>query len=559
MFVVSIKGERSGSYGTGSCCLYFEFRSANRRFIMLNSYQVVRSSQRRACLIFRDQYHVSSILQDDAETPAESSSPPSLDPALLRSAAIDYNNRRAAYKRNVSELRKSYAQQIAEETAKAQAAAESARQTLTRQRLERQRKKNERSAANALRLEQFRKDREQEFHRHLEQQQQIRTAKYERFQAARQLVVDELEQEAPLWMTSVEEVNKAFSHENTQLLWAFPGGVLGAPQPTADATFWEYQSHTWHMTKTYKSQKQLLLEKIEEEAYDEANIDPAVWTLERRAAWENKQRKAKLRALIHAAGRTALIQRQQQLLNDLHEQQMNESDVPKPKPVASMKVLRNNRAIEEEGAKVALENPHQFFQFDQSMASGKGKPVDLRDPIRDEYPDIFPKIIGREPAPDTRTEKEKKVAQKEMDKKWAEMEAQAVDEEEEENANAIDYDTFEYNADDEDFKSGSYNESEIDWVTEQLSSKLKYFEQEYALDLDAAKQDLKSEITDEKSLEAALIRLPADELVKLSDLDEKYSQMDAAEVEAAIAEIKHLDKDQILQIMSRDRSVDESV
>ena len=358
-------------------------------------------------------------------------------------------------------------------------------------------------------------------------------------------------------MTTVEEVEASFSHENTQLLWAFPGGVLGAPHPTMDATFWEYQSHTWHMTKTYSSQKEILLEQLQDEAYREANVDPNVWTPERIAAYQNTQRKAKLRAMIHAAGRTSLIQRQQQLLHEAHS--TTNDDIPKPKPVASMKILRNNKAIEQEGAKLALEDPQRFFQFDQSMASGKGQPIDLRDPIMDDHDEIFPSVIGRDPSIDTRTEKEKKLAQKELEKKWAEMETNnnnaADDDDEEEDKDAVDYDTFEYDTDDEDYNSGRYSEEEIEWVTEQLSSKLQHYEQEFLQDLDAAKQDLQN---DTGSLEAALIRLPAEELVKLSDLDEQYHQMTESEVETAMAEIKHLDKDQIRAIIGRDRSVEET-
>jgi hypothetical protein len=384
------------------------------------------------------------------------------------------------------------------------------------------------------------------------------------------LVIDEiLEPEAPLWLCTVDEVEAAFTHENMQLLWAKPGGVLGAPNPTLDARFWEYQSHTWHMNKTYKSPQQLLLEELEHEAYLNANIDPAIWTAERKAAWENKQRKAKLRALIHAAGRTALIRRQLQMLDEQHQAELKKVNyLPQPLPVPSLEVLRDDTAIEQEGKKLALERPADFFKFDQSMASGRGVPIDLVDPLRAEHPNVFPLVVGREPPPDTRTEKEKKQELRELEKKWAVMApvTDAEDDDEDgDDANdpdAIDYETFTGLEDDEDFQAGRYSEDEIEWVTEKLAAKLHHFQLDFAQDLDSARQDLKNQVkaaatATEKvdvSLEAALLKLTNDELIQLSDLDDQYASMTPTQAEAAMAEIRFLSRDHILQLVSRDRT-----
>jgi hypothetical protein len=571
-------------------------------------------------LYFRRSFHASAIGYDDEATAtaaaaaaaaadekaaaekqasAAQKAAAAAQKAVWRAAALDYNNRRAAYNRSVRQVRKLYASQIAEENETARLAKESAQQTLTRQRLERQRLKNEKSAVNALRLEQFRQDRERDFETHLDDQQIVRDATHERFRAARQVLIDDvLEPEAPLWLTTVDEIHTAFSHENTQLLWGRPGGVIGAPNPTLDARFWEYQSHTWHMTKTYKSPKQILLEDLEHEAYLEANIDPNVWTFNRQAEWENQRRRSKLRALIHAAGRSALIRRQQRLLEDQYETALQQADqLPQPRPVPSLELLRDDVAIEQEGMKLALATPSDFFQFDQSMASGRGVPVDLVDPLRKEHPNVFPLVVGRDPPPDTRTEKEKKLELRELEKKWAVAAAvtDAADDDDDDDDDANDPDTLDYESfvgltDDEDYNAGRYSADEIEWVSEQLAAKLHHYQQEFAQDLDSARQDLKSEITavpmmipttttttttaagtaddntndnnDNKirdaSLESALLKLSDDELIQLSDFDDLYrsGRLSEAQAVAAMAEIRFLSPAHLRQLVSRDRTVD---
>jgi hypothetical protein len=535
--------------------------------------------------------------------------------------ARDYNNRRAAYKRQVSLLRREYADEIVKQRAADEAEEENRRQKLTRQRLERQRRKNMKSARNALREEELRKQREHEFNQHLEVQQRLRDAKNDRYTAARQMVVDELEAEAPLWLTTPEEVEAAFSDPaKEQLLWARPGGIMGAPNPSIDAHFWKFETHTWNMEKTYVSQRQDLLDRIEEEAYNEANVDAKFWTPERIQAQEKLEQKARLRAMVYSAGRAELLRKQRELIK---EDSMNDL-VPGAAKVPSLSVLGNDAAIEKEGAQILMKDPTKFFVFDDdnSSASGNktesaflytgptlGAPIALRDPLRDNPEgSVFPEIIGKYPKPDTRTEREKKLAERE-EKMWAaaQLEAQkeldasgAEYEEEDEDAGpGLDYDELDENdSDDEEWARGldpeadidvlhtpreyRYDEDDVDWVLRKMNDKVQFLNQQLSQDVDVIKEEMRMELRKmvaastkdpsasevqgdsatnadailEGSLEAALLALPEKQLLALSDLEEFYEpgKMADYELAAAIKEIPGLTEEQIMLVLNRDRS-----
>jgi hypothetical protein len=573
------------------------------------------------CFIFERCYSVTLILNDDvaaaeAKKLKDEAMQKKLDAKLL---ARDYNNRRAAYKRQVSLLRREYADEIVKQRAADEAEEENRRQKLTRQRLERQRRKNVKSALNALREEELRKQREREFNEHLEVQQRLRDAKNERYTAARQMVVDELEAEAPLWLTTPEEVEAAFSDPaKEQLLWARPGGILGAPNPTVDAHYWKFETHTWNMTKTYVSQRQDLLDRIEEAAYNEANIDKKFWTPERIEAQEKLEQKAKLRAMVYSAGRAELLKKQREFIKEDAKNDL----LPTTARVPSLSVLSNDAAIEKEGAQILMRDPTKFFVFDNdNNASGGsvesymgptlGAPIALRDPLRD-GPEgtVFPEIIGKYPKPDTRTEREKKLAERE-EKMWAaaqveaqkELEASGAgvdyDEEDDDAAPGIDYDEIdEHDSDDEEWGRGldpetdigvlqtpreyRYSEDDVDWVLRKMNDKVKFLNQQFTQDVEVIKEEMKMELRkmvaatandtspteeqgrgptqadaiSEESLEAALLALPENQLLALSDLEESYEpgKMADYELAAAMKEIPGLTEEQIMFILNRDRS-----
>jgi len=528
-----------------------------------------------------------------------------------RRMAQDYNNRRAAYKRQVSVLRKQYAEEYARWKKEMEAAKSTEQEKITRKRLERQRRKNIRSAQNALRQEELRQAREKEFNEHLERQQIIREAQEERFRRARQLVVDELEKEAPLWLTTPEEVEAAFTHESEQLLWTRPGGVIGAPNPSTDAHFWQFQAHAQDFRRTYPLMRDVFLEDMEEEAYLDANVDANFWTPERVEEHEKMEEKARLRAMVQTAGRNELLRKQRQFIEaDADEALEDESAIGQLPAVPSMKVLHDKEALEREGASLLLKDPTRFFHFEESEQDEApeegdddeyegptlGAPVRLRDPVRDNTPDgnPWPRIIGKVERPDTRTEREKKQEERnirlmeaaEAAEKAQKLEAGGgaieVDLEREENiGDEIDYDTRPYDSDEEEWFKGldpekdadimnipaerRYTEDDFAFVVDKLEGKVEFFEQELKLEFDSLRQEILSnkrmmaessdeEIIEEGSVEAAFMALSDQELVALSDLDEAYSpDMPREEFEAFMKDIPGLTEEQLLMVLSRDR------
>jgi hypothetical protein len=463
-----------------------------------------------------------------AAAEAKATAAAAAEAAMRRSASLEHNNKRASYKRRVGNLRRQYLEEHKIYSAQDLAEKDAAVAITTRRRLERQRAKNERSFQNAIRQEELKRQTTAAFEDHLKQQQEIRTAKEAFHQRARQLLVDDLEEESHLWLTTPEEVEAAFSDPNNeQMLWARPQGVLGVPNPSLDSHFWSYEGHTWDRSKTYKTRSEVLLEKLEHEAYVDTNVDfEKFWTDEKIQDTEAIAQKAKLRANVRQAGRKALLQRQKGYIDT--EQETAEGEPPKPPPIPSLAVLGNTKAQEEEGAEIMLKDPTKFFIFDNGSgsnsanddndASGNGEesksnasyagsslgvPVALRDPLRTGKPQgrVFPIPIGKLPKPDLRSEKEKKRQERE-ERLWAAAGKAAGDEgaseedlllaeEDREIGEAIDYEDAHANwdSDDEDWEKGldedldkdllavprdfRYRDEDLDKVIEDLEAKAK--------------------------------------------------------------------------------------
>lgn len=441
--------------------------------------------------------------------------------AMRRSASLEHNSKRASYKRRVGNLRRQYLEEHKRYSAQDLAEKDAAVAITTRRRLERQRAKNERSFQNAIRQEELKRQTQAAFEDHLKQQQEIREAKEVFHQRARQILVDDLEEESHLWLTTPEEVEAAFSDPNNeQMLWARSQGVLGVPNPSLDSHFWSYEGHTWDRSKTYKTRSEVLLEKLEHEAYVDTNVDfEKFWTTDKIQDTEAMEQKAKLRANVRQAGRKALLQRQKGYIDT--EQETAEGEPPKPPPIPSLAVLGNTKAQEEEGAEIMLKDPTKFFVFDGNDAIGSnndddkskanasyagsslGVPVALRDPLRTGKPQgrVFPIPIGKLPKPDLRSEKEKKRQERE-ERLWAAAGKAAGDEgaseedllmaeEDREIGEAIDYEDAHANwdSDDEDWEKGldedldkdllavprefRYRDEDLDKVIEDLEAKAK--------------------------------------------------------------------------------------
>lgn len=387
----------------------------------------------------------------------------------VRAEEQRYARERRLYREQVSALRKRYAQEIAEKRAAEQAREAADRAAVTARRRERQRLKNLRSIKSAKREIEKRAARAKEFERELEVAQKNRDARNERYRAARQLLINELEEEAPLWMTTREEVDAALSgRDNVQKLWAAPC-LVGAAPP--DAAFWRYETHAMPKLGALPTKKELALERIEEDIHAKTNMDPNVWTEERVQETIGKMEKAKLRALVQNAGRNAIINRHNEAvrekylggipdMKEQHKDKIPPHEIVQPSrklPAPNMKLLVDYEAMEEEGAKILMENPGQFFVFDDHhdqevdslkatnkdnkhkqedfanaapTTTTRGRPVSLKHEFGHGFSDHpYPTVIGREIPPDTRTARERKRAQKEEERAARRAEAAETDEE----------------------------------------------------------------------------------------------------------------------------------
>jgi hypothetical protein len=518
---------------------------------------------------------------------------------LNKHAAREFGRRKAAYKRQVGQLRKEYLGEYLTHKAEDEAARETEQAEATRKRLERQRSKNERSAENALRQVELRRQTHLAFQDHLQQMQEKRDAKNKLFTRAQQLIIEELEEEAPFWMTTPEEVGAAFTHEAEQLLWSRPNGILGAPNPSDDSHYWQYEAHTWQMKKTYKTQRDILLEELEEEAYSKANVDPNFWTPERLEQQEELERKARLRALVRLEGRRALLKKQKEFLDE--EAISEDGEPPKPVPVPSLGVLSDVTAQEKEGSELLFKDPTKFFIFDRNQASNTGDedsdeaysggtlglPVELRDPLRTGTPQgrVFPQGIGKMPKPDTRTEKEKKRQERE-EKLWAAAQAQARTDQDEidmaadedmEQGEPLNYDANDgWDSDDEEWVKGldpetdadiintprelRYREEDVEWVIEQLENKASQIQSHVRNNLSVMQQELRAKKDRREKEKQAQSILATGDAPEAIEEDQQSSFLDAktvqklervgADVEKLESVLSSLSEDQLIALFS---------
>ena len=376
--------------------------------------------------------------------------PDEIDPSVLADA---YNRRRAVYNRSVSALRKQYLAEFVEQREREKKTKAQETKKLKRAALERKRIKAMRTAENAEVEVEKRRVRLAEWQAELEATQRERDAKKALYRTARQRIVDELEAECHLWLTTPDEVEAALSSPAAaQALWSRPGGLVGAPSgpDTAfgDDDFWRYESHTFDSRPTYKTPREVMLERFEELAYLQANNEEGYWTQERLAEAESKEQRARLRAVVREEGRKSLLNKQRELMRDAYQQDSGKDSKggtgrlpPKSMPAPNLDYLADYEAQEREGAKILLEDPARFFFFERdlpgrdnvanlhaseqasedagdgtvtvnadssssSSSASLGRPVGLKNPFYGIAP--FPLRMGRDLPKDTRTEKEKK-------------------------------------------------------------------------------------------------------------------------------------------------------
>jgi len=363
-----------------------------------------------------------------------------------------YEKQRQLYNKQVSALRKQYAEEISTQKALEQAKQAKERQEILLKKQERQRAKNLRSIENAKRDIAEKAERAKEFEKELEMQQIKRETRNDLFRKARMLFLEELEEESVHWMTSPEEVEEQLGGwEAEQLLWSTPYLIGVVPE---DATFWRYQTHTQPRNRRLQSPKEYILEKLEEYIFIQSNFDSNFWTPERRRDVIQWQEKAKLRALVQNRGRAILLQKQYRMLQEEYLQNAPNMQIkgnrydrsiirPQKKiPAPSLEILANESAQEKEGAKLLMEDPSKFFVFNSTTTTNNsnnsnnsnnnnnnnndtdtiasksttvlGKPISLKHefgPKGNSEP--YPLLLAKDIQTQNLTQKEKKRAQKE--------------------------------------------------------------------------------------------------------------------------------------------------
>ena len=523
------------------------------------------------CLTSRSYSSTSQVL---SSKPSSSSSKPSKD--LRLKVASNYNTRRATYNKAVGQLRKQYADEVAKQRLTDEKAQAEKKAEETRKRLERQRSKNLRSVQNAMRHEEVRKKRAEEFVEEVEISQVKREARLERFDKARRLVVQELEEESVHWLSTPEEVDAALAgDDNIQKLWSRSGGFVGAPLPAEDADFWRYESHTWDMSRTYRSGREKLMEEIEELAYYDSNLDPKFWDDDKVQFQNELEQKAKLRALVREEGRKSLLLKQRQMMQDIYSEKNSVGTdgmppIPSPMPAPSLNVLADYEAMEEEGAKILEKDPSKFFIFDANDETGqsKGKPVRLRDPVRDssESGTPYPELIGRLPKADTRTEREKKRQERE-ERMWAAAQQEAAsgvdfaaDDELVPTNDPVDYDKLGNFGDEEDqaWEEGldpqgdsdlfdtprdqRFNDDDVEWMIKSIEKKIASLEEIMRLEKSNEKP-----LPEKDEIENAL----GSKTVKATKVDERgreYSSYEVIDNTQAMSVLQTLSAEQIQAI-----------
>lgn len=429
---------------------------------------------------------------------------PQLDKKLL---ATIYNQQRKIYNKSVSSLRKQYFQEIQQQRERESRLKAIEEAKLKRAALERRRLKAMRVAANAQREMEKREARRVEWEKELEITQQERDAKKALYRRAKQKIVNDLESEAHLWLTTPEEVERALGNPTaSQILWARPGGMIGAPSgPDTgfgdDGDFWRYECHTWDARPTYKSPKEVMLEELENIAYLQANNSPAYWTKERVEAAERREQRARLRAIVREEGRRALLEKQRQMMRDVYGGDAANADQQKGKklpstamPAPKLDYLADYEAQERAGVEILQRDPTRFFIFESDLPNSRslgslhrtgdesdstsssedaasigaslGRPVALKNPFFNYQPTPFPLRMGRDLPADTRTEKEKKRDERQERLKAAAEEAalaaskgmsyevaMAAEEDLEDGSEDVDYDLAEEEAEKELWES----------------------------------------------------------------------------------------------------------
>ena len=502
-------------------------------------------------------FHASSRICEETQTDKageEEEEPKKLPKpyhSTLKEIREEYKQRMAAYRQEVHKLRIEYAKEVARNKAEDAGDEERVKSQARRQKLERQRLKNIRTGQTMIRQEQLRLQQAEKFQQHLAQEKIKREKRMDDYRAAQQLAIEEMEKDAVHWLSTPEEIEQAFTHEAEQLLWGQQGGYVGSPNPSPDTQFWQNETHTWHMNKTYKEPKDYLLQQLEEYYYNRANLDPAVWTPERLLERERKRDKARLRADVQLVGKRSLLRRQQQMIEEMFTED-NDDGKPKEKPPTNLSFLSDKTALEKEGSEILMKDPTRFFEFDASRQSEEASSEEsAQEDTTEEYSgqtlgnpvglkrigkNNFPIIMGQEPPEDKRSEREKKAEERELrllqaakEKEAAEMgsiDIAASDDVEGDFTPDMDYNDYDYlnvsgriermseeekqeltPADVEAMRNSyegvyHYTNEDWEWALEQLKEQEEFYASQLRLDVEDTCTQMRGKLEDHRRKEA---------------------------------------------------------
>jgi len=204
--------------------------------------------------------------------------------------------------------------------------------------------KLQRSIENAKKDRARKEARRIEWLKEVEISQEKYSARQARYLKARHILLQELEEEAPLWISSKEEVEERLSDDQ---FWTRPNLIGARPD---DAVFWQYESLVPLEAKrnTYPTRRELFLEYVKEQLYYDENVKA---NPEEESKFEERSERAKLRSLVLRRGRKAI----EDIYNDPRKKREYRN-------VKAMYEALKEGKHEEVGAQMLLNDPTSFFE-----------------------------------------------------------------------------------------------------------------------------------------------------------------------------------------------------
>lgn len=324
---------------------------------------------------------------------------------------------KSLYKKQLSGLRKEYAIEYAKHKEKERKIQENLKSKLIANAHKRQVIKNIKSVANAKRDLAEKAQRIAEWEEELKVTQQKRDLHRSRMKKARELIISELEEEAPKWLISQEEINAQMDDDHAmEQLWTFDHAVIGAipdEQPGVmeakwntggDSTYWRYGSDTMDMSMTYLSPVQHYYNQLINSTVQDANIHNL--KPEEVVVHKNVSERMRLRGRVRELALKMLVQRQiaEELGSDGNDDDGKE--ISANHPIREEKILKHHTQQLEEMERELILNPNNLHHFFEAGDDGESPMVKRHE--------SYPMILGREPDDDSRSEKELRQLRKDI-------------------------------------------------------------------------------------------------------------------------------------------------